>query len=180
MPVIRKTVGPQPVTDAVDTLNDLFRELHSPQEFGQPLIEEEEFSRTGLILVTVIWDRWEGLADQARSAIILQAYEQAKGVELRNRIGVSLGLTVPEAVEMGKLPYSVVPLLRKTDPVGIEDCRRAMIKLGASVLAGPDRPVLRFPTEAEAGRYRLKLTEILPGSEPVWAILQDPHPVPAE
>src|SRR5438552_10259546 len=116
MPVIRRTVGPQETpADLADARNDLVRELLRPRDFGQPLIEEEEFPRTGLLMVTVIWDRWAGVSDRNRSSAILGAYETAKGVEYRNRIAVALGLTVAEAVDVGKMPYQVVPLLRPTD-----------------------------------------------------------------
>ena len=103
MPVIRRTVGPQETpADLADARNDLVRELLRPRDFGQPLIEEEEFPRTGLLMVTVIWDRWAGVSDRNRSSAILGAYETAKGVEYRNRIAVALGLTVAEAMWKAK------------------------------------------------------------------------------
>ena len=48
-----------------------------------------------------------------------------------------------------------------------------MIDEGASTLLMADQPQLRFATQAEAEAARRRLTERLPGSDPVWVISQD-------
>src|SRR5438445_13774899 len=84
----RRTVGA-----LVERLVD---ELKSNRQSGQPLIEEEEFP-TGRIRVNVIWDEWDRVPLEDRTATILRAYEQAAGREYRDLLALSSGLTVPEA-----------------------------------------------------------------------------------
>jgi hypothetical protein len=68
------------------------------------------------------------------------------------------------------LPYQIIPALRQGDPVTPEQAREALLAEGASALAGPQAPQLRFTTEEEAEAARQRLTRRLPGSEPVWVI----------
>src|SRR5271155_5060848 len=81
-------------------------ELKSNQEFGQPFIYEQEYA-TGKLRVNVIWDEWEGIPLQERSATILRAYELAEGSCYRDRLALASGLTVPEAHASGMLPYEI-------------------------------------------------------------------------
>jgi hypothetical protein len=120
--------------------------------------------------VTVIWDDWDRLTLDERSSIILRAYELAEGAEFRDRIALPSGLTFPEAHASGMLPYTIIPGLRKGDPVTAEQVRRVMLEEGASELVVPDVPVLGFATEVEADECRKRLSERLPGSEPIWII----------
>lgn len=147
-------------------------ELRQNHASGQPVIDEQKFP-TGLMRVTVIWDAWDRLSLENRTAIILKAYELAEGRNARDTIALASGLTVPEACAAGMLPYQIIPGLRKGDPVTAEQCRKAMIEEGASTLLGPDKPQLRFATEEEAEAARTRLSERLPNSEPVWIITQD-------
>src|ERR1700722_6736096 len=71
-------------------------ELRSDREFGQPLIYEQSFE-TGKARVTVIWDAWEGVPLQDRTATILRSYEVLEGSKARERIALASGLTFPEA-----------------------------------------------------------------------------------
>jgi hypothetical protein len=123
--------------------------------------------------VTVIWDEWDRLPLEDRTAAILRAYEQAEGRDYRGRIALASGLTVPEAHAAGMLPFQIIAALRKTNPVTIEQCREAMIAQGASMLLDPSRPQLRFATEEEAKACRKRLAEGLPGSEPIWVTTQE-------
>jgi hypothetical protein len=157
-------------------VEDLARELKESHESGQPIIEELEFPRTNNLRVTVIWDRWDPIPDEDRGNVILQAYEQVEGKEFTDRIALTLGLTVPDAVETGILLYRVVPLLRAGDPVTLEQCLEAMREEGASVLADPSRPELRFLTEEDAAACCKRLAARLPGSEPVWTVVKDTPP----
>jgi hypothetical protein len=82
-------------------------------------------------------------------------------------------LTVPEATESGLLPYEVVAMVRRGDPVTLEQCRQAMIEEGASLLFDPARPRLRFATEEDAAAGVKRLIARLPGSDPVWGVTQE-------
>jgi hypothetical protein len=147
-------------------------ELRNNREFGQPVIDEQEFP-TGGIRVTVIWDEWGHLPLEDRTTVILRAYELAEGRSYRERIALASGLTVPEAHAAGMLPFQIIPALRKGDPVTLEQCHRAMIEEGASTLLGEDKPQLRFASEEEAEAARKRLAQRLPKSEEVWVITQE-------
>ena len=125
----RHTVG-----NLVERLVD---ELKSNRPSGQPMIEEEEFP-TGKLRVNVIWDEWDRVPLEDRTATILRAYEQAEGREYRDRVALASGLTVPEAHAAGMLPYQVIAAVRKGDPVTAAQCRQALIEQGASTLFGED------------------------------------------
>ena len=157
------------VGSLVDRLAD---ELRANRQSGQPMIDEQEFP-TKKLRVNVIWDEWDRVPLEDRTATILTAYEQVEGRDYRNRIALASGLTVPEAHAAGMLPYRVIPALRKGDPVTAEQCRQALLDEGASVLFGADSPQLRFATEEEAEAARKRLAERLPQSEPVWVITKE-------
>ncbi|HKI33286.1 MAG TPA: hypothetical protein VKA46_15645 [Gemmataceae bacterium] len=150
----------------------LVDELKSDRQSGQPMIEEEEFP-TKKLRVNVIWDEWERVPLEDRTATILRAYEQAEGGDYRDRIALASGLTIPEAHAAGMLPYQVIAAVRQTDPVTAEQCRRALIEEGASILFGEDQPQLRFSTEEDADAARKRLAERLPNSEPVWVVTKE-------
>ncbi|MGP0063445.1 MAG: hypothetical protein ACLQGP_07595 [Isosphaeraceae bacterium] len=82
----------------------LAEELNSGRDYGQPLVDEQEFA-TKKSRVTVIWDEWANASLEERSAIILRAYELAEGADAREKIALTSGLTVPEATAAGMLPY---------------------------------------------------------------------------
>lgn len=156
-----------------DLSDALIEELKRNRESGQPIIDEQHFPATNTIRVNVIWDRWDGVSYDDRVATIFDAYREAEGQEACDRIAMAMGLTVPEAYESGLLPFQVLPLIRKDDPVSAEQCRQAMIDEGASLLFAPDKPQLRFATQEEAEACVKRLIQRLPGSEPVWTIAQD-------
>ncbi|MBM4091778.1 MAG: hypothetical protein FJ276_20480 [Planctomycetes bacterium] len=161
-----------------DLVAELVGELREGRPFGQPLIHEQRFPETNAVRTTIIWDKWASIADDERVATILQAYEEAEGREFRDRIALAMGLTVPEAYDSGLLPIQIVTALRNTDSVTPEQCRQAMIDAGASVVSGPDHPILRFATLDEAERTVRRLTELLPDSEQVWVITQEVSRIP--
>src|SRR5437588_8108817 len=94
----------------------LAEELRHHRESGQPVIDEQEFP-TGQIRVTVIWDDWDRLPLEDRTAVILRAYDLVEGRGYRERIALASGLTVPEAHGAGMLPFQIIPALRKSDAV---------------------------------------------------------------
>jgi hypothetical protein len=88
---------------------------------------------------------------------------------------MALGLTQEEAAEMGYLPFQIVAIVRKTDPVGPNDVRKAMesvggihVKVGASLQ-------LRYPSQEYAEEAYRQLALKIPG--PYWAITQEVNPV---
>lgn len=167
----RKKIGPEGRTGNAkgELAEKLAAELKSSRESGQPIIYEQEF-RTGKIRVTVVWDAWDGIPLQERTATILRAYEIAEGTDLRDRIALASGLTVPEAHAAGMLPYQIITGLRQGDPVTPQQAREAMVAEGASQLVSPAMPQLRFATEEEAEAGRRRLIQRLPGTEPIWII----------
>lgn len=164
VPTARPTSG-----DLVELLAD---ELKADRESGQPVIYERVFP-TQKTQVTVLWDRWDQLPLEARTRIILQAYQRAEPGAPADQIALASGLTFPEAHAADMLPFQIITALRKGDPVSPEDCRQAMIAEGASTLLDPELPQLRFASEDEAEAARRRLANRLPGSEPVWTIVRD-------
>ena len=103
--------------------------------------------------LTVIWDRWEGIPDDERQSVIFQeAYDRVEGKEFRDRIALAVGLTMPEACESDLLPFEVFPIIRKGDPVTLDECREALIAEGASTLFDPSHPRIAFASPEEAER----------------------------
>jgi hypothetical protein len=147
-------------------------ELRASHESGQPTIDEQQYP-SGKSRVTVIWDDWDPLNLEDRTAVISRAYELAEGPDSRNRIALASGLTVPEAYSAGMLPFQVFPAIRKSDPVSVEECRKALIEEGASLLVSVDNPQLRFASADEAEAARNRLIRRLPKSEAVWVVTQD-------
>ena len=172
MPRKKRGVEEQPRPVRGDLAERLADELRSGRASGQPLIDEQEFP-SGKVRVTVIWDEWDRLPLEDRTAVILRAYELAEGRGYRHRIALASGLTVPEAYGAGMLPFQIIPAVRKGDAVTPEQCRRAMIEEGASTLLATDKPQLRFASEEEAEAARTRLIQRLPDSEPVWVITQE-------
>src|SRR4051794_26535640 len=101
-------------------LTELAHELKQSRESGQPVIHEQHFSRTGKMRVTVLWDKWDDVPHEERAEIILNAYENVEGKDPRENLALAVGWTFPEAYEAGMLPFQVIPLLRKGDPVSAE------------------------------------------------------------
>src|SRR4051794_35165560 len=172
MPRMRRGFQEQPRRTVASLVERLVDELNAGRHSGQPMIEEEEFP-TKKLRVNVIWDEWDRVPLEDRTATILRAYEQAEGREYRDRIALASGLTVSEAHAAGMLPYQVIAAVRKGDPVTMDQCRQALIEEGASIWFGEDNPQLRFATEEEAEAARKRLAERLPNSEPVWVITKE-------
>ncbi|MCA9207237.1 MAG: hypothetical protein KDA55_02730 [Planctomycetales bacterium] len=151
-------------------VTELANELRASRRCGQPIIHEQRFPRTDVIRTTVIWDQWDGIEENERVDVILQAYEDAEGKAFRDRVMLAIGLTTPEARDAGLLPVQVTAAVRSSDPVSVEDCQQAMIDVGASTLESPKFPQLRFATIAEAEQCVKELVSRLPASQPLWII----------
>jgi len=173
MPVKRRTIGGASTRPPDVLVRDLVAELKGTKEFGQPLVEVETFERTGLVGVTVVWDRLEPLSDAQRTAVILEAFTQAFGDPGPGGVAFALGLTVAEAVEAGKLPFALVASPRASDAISPERVRAVLDEFGGTSPAAGGLPALRFAGRDEAEACRAKLVEFLPGSDAIWTITQD-------
>jgi hypothetical protein len=172
MPRKKRGVQEQSRHPAGDLADQLADELKNDRECGQPMIDEQEFT-TGKIRVTVIWDKWDRMPLEDRTAVIHRAYELAEGSGYRDKIALASGLTVPEAHAAGMLPFQIIPALRKGDHVTPEQCRQVMIDEGASTLVEPSKPQLRFATGEDAEACRKRLIQRLPDSALVWVLTQE-------
>jgi hypothetical protein len=72
-------------------VDELAHELKQSHESGQPVIDEQHFSRTGKIRVTVLWDKWDDVPHEERAEIILKAYESAEGKDVRENVALAVG-----------------------------------------------------------------------------------------
>lgn len=172
MPYVR-TSGPTAAPPSRHgTLRDrLLAELKSESStFGQPLIVETFFDPG--IELRIFWDEWLPLSDADRSTVAIAAYSEQFGDERAGLIGLLETSTYPEAELEGSLPYEVVPLLRKSDPVTREQCEDWMREFGASEAF--DRPRLLFPTEKMAEECYKALRQHHPEAAEVWAVTQRP------
>jgi hypothetical protein len=152
--------------------NLLVDELRSPHDVGQPLVIEHQFPSTDKKQIQVIWDKFEGIAEQDRSELILSAFEQVEGKPTRDKILFASGFTVPEAAAAGILPFQVVPAKVAQVEVGTEQLFNAMKEEGASTVAGTT--TLRFPTFEDAETTKTRLDHRLPQGR--WLIVQEVIP----
>ena len=152
-------------------VDELAEELRSPKEFGWPLVIETPIPRSASKTLTVIWDTWQPYTDEFRIDTALEAYRQVEGPAALEQVALVEALTVPEARDAGRLPFRVEPFVRRDDLVTVDDCRKAMIDLGASTLENPERPEFRFPTEQMAKACQEALIKALPRSDNVWTVV---------
>jgi hypothetical protein len=156
-------------------VDELVKELGSPKKIGQPIIIEDP-AAGGRVLIHVIWDEWEGCPREERTAVIHTAYERALGVDYPERIALAIGITVPEAVAMGMLPYWVTPMGRTRQSLSEEDVQ-AILDAGGSRMSTsrmPDVPWLpgvRCATLEDAEATLDHLQRTLPKLK--WMIAQE-------
>lgn len=153
-------------------VNQLVDELKAGRASGQPFIYEETFP-TGKIRILVLWDEWKDLPLEERTNIILAAIEKSDGRDYRDKVALASGLTVPEAVASGMLPFQIIAARRKEDAVTLDQCKEAELAEGASQLFGSETLQLRFPTEESAEACKRRLIEKLPGSDDIWVVLRE-------
>jgi hypothetical protein len=150
----------------------LAQELKSPGEGAQPLILEQIIESTGSRHVHVVWDRWQEIPDEQRSAIIEEAYRQAEGPQRAAEITLASGVTPPEALVLGLLPFKLVSIRQRDDAKPtLAAYKKAITGEVAATLLGPKAEELRYPRleDAEAAKRRLEKT--LPASQ--WTIVQE-------
>lgn len=100
--------GAGPTALHTELLNRLIQELkqtplaEAPDSPVEPVVVEEQVPHSDVLHVYVRWERWREIEDDSeRSAIILDAYEAARGKDVVDRIGVAMGVTRDEARRMG-------------------------------------------------------------------------------
>lgn len=170
MPVYRRpTPGDDVPIGAIR--NDLIEELRNPKPLGQPIILEDATPQTNSVRVHVVWDRWTECPRELRHQVIEDAYMEALGSKQQLPITLALGLTVPEAIGVGLLPYQIAPAPRRTNDISDERYLEAMLKAGASTLLGRQNPQLRFATPEDAETAMESLQSELPGSK--WLIIRE-------
>jgi hypothetical protein len=173
VPFVETTLDARTENDET-VLGELIHELQSPRATGQPLIEVRNMSRGGLRHVYVIWDRWEECRPEVRAAIVREAFATVKGADYEKSIATTVSASVPEAVELGLLPYEVKPVKLLADG-DVAAARRALLAEGASVLrpypshAPGALPALHFPTEQQAEAAVARLTAATPQLD--WRIV---------
>jgi hypothetical protein len=147
----------------------LAAELKRDRECGQPFIYEQEYP-TGKLRVMVVWDQWQAMPLQERSATILRAYELAEGSPYAERIALASGLTVPEAHAAGMLPFEIIAAIRPGDPLTRAQARQALLDEGGTLYNDVH---LRLATQEEADACRQRLIHQFPGTDDVWLINRD-------
>ena len=172
MPRIKMGFEDQPRKTDAKLVERLVDELKANRESGQPFIYEQSFS-TGKIRILVIWDDWKDLPLEERTNIILSAIERSDGKDYRAKVALASGLTIPEGVAAGMLPYQIIVARRKGDKATLEQCWDAMLAEGASRLFGSNVPQLRFPTEEAAEACHKRLIKRVPNSDEIWIISRE-------
>jgi hypothetical protein len=173
--VPRHIIRPKPGREGYARLvQELAKELRQPAGKIMPYILEEEVAATGLRTVTVIWDRWKGVADEARSDIVLAAYEVAEGKKYADSVAIPSGLTPDEALALGYLPHKVEPLRRVGDSLTDAEYRRAFAEEASRTLLGKSAKELRYARAEEAHEAHDRLTAALPESS--WGVVEELRP----
>ena len=152
-------------------LKKLVQELKTPSTNVQPLILEERIPSTKSRHVRVVWDGWKELGDEQRSTVITEAYAEAEGREAAEEITIAEGLTPPEALALGLLPFKVVPARKKNDTISEEAYQKALASEGAIPVLGARARELRFARIEDAEETSARLKKALPESS--WAVVQE-------
>jgi hypothetical protein len=102
MPVINRNAAPRhqhpELVEALAT--ELGKQSEQQENADDPIIYQEAQRNSNSLHVTVLWQRWAGVPNEQRGAIILDAYEKAKKDTL-DRIAFALGVTADEAKVLG-------------------------------------------------------------------------------
>ena len=149
MPYVETTLDARTKQDD-GILAELIRELQSPKPTGQPMIEVRNMSRGGYRHVYVIWDRWAECRPEVRSGIVRDAFATVKGKDYEKSIVITIAATVPEAIDLGLLPFEVKPhkWIGLSDK-RLEPLRKALLAEGASQIEIKmyEFPLLRSRTD---------------------------------
>ncbi len=160
MPVIRPDSRWHVESPRQTLVDQLVAELAGGRSEPGAVVFEMPVEENQTLHVIVVWSKWEGIPDDDRSSIILEAYAiydaTNPGQEPRTpRITIAVGVTPEEAVATDDLlPFVLVPGLERSHPL-YEQARRDMIEAGGIEL--PTRIELRFPTLQMAREARQRL-----------------------
>jgi hypothetical protein len=149
----------------------LAQELASPGEGPQPYILEEHQPDLHTRHVHVIWDDWKALPFEQRYDILLGAYKQAEGEEAAAEVMVASGLTAPDALGLGLLPYKVEAARRKNDSHPPEAYAEAAEAEAPRTLLGHLSHGLRYARLEDAEEAVRRLRKALPRS--AWAVVRE-------
>ena len=150
----------------------LAQEIKSPGDDPQPLILEEAIDATRSRHVNVVWDQWQGLSDDQRCGVIIDAYVQAEGSGLAEAITIAAGATPEEAVALVFLPYKVVPLRgRHENKPPMAAYRKALAAEVRHTVLGLETRELRYARIEDAREAKKRLEAALAGSE--WEIIEE-------
>lgn len=175
MPLIQSNT----LTNQTDDENQLVQELYdemvravnTSQPITQPFIIEQKISPTNYLHVTVVWEKWRLISAGRRGAVIMKAYEKAAPDRV-NDITIAMGVTTEEAIDLGLLPFEVVPTIRKSDDFTEEQQKMLMKDEGA--IATPSGLSLRFPSRNLADTVCERLWD--KSSRNYWAVVQMTSP----
>jgi hypothetical protein len=156
----------------IGLLDQLIEKLSEHTSVYQPYFIEHAIKQTKTLHVTVIWDAWKRLSADARSRLVLDAYERTGKFPVL-KITVALGLTPVDAKNLGLLPFSVVPVVRKTDPIKPRELMAAIRELPIGFrFESADRVQVKFPNQDEANEAFEFLSEKV-GGNAYWALTQE-------
>ena len=150
----------------------LAQELKSDSGASQPLILEKFVKATGIRNVSVVWEAWKAVPEDARGDVILAAYETSEGKEYADTILVAEGYTPLEAANLGMLPYRVKA--EKAGPFSRANLNVAFIGEAAATVLGAKAKELRYARREDAEAAAKRLNTLLPGS--VWAVSEQTEP----
>jgi hypothetical protein len=161
-------------TSVASLTRQLAAHIGAPVSLVEPFIVEDRVPQTRSRHVTVIWNAWKNLPRDVRSRIILDAYQSSNRLH-GDTVRVALGLTQQEAFDRGYLPFQIVPMIRKSDPVSPGEIRKALASIGGIHVKVDSARQVRFPSQSHAEEAYRRLAEKIHG--PYWAITQEIAPI---
>ncbi len=157
-----------------EQIKALFKELTAAGGGLQPLILEHVVQPGPVRYVTVIWDKWKDVPEDVRPQIVLAAYERAESKGYADSIMTAEAMTATEALSLGLLPFSVVPMRRQDDSVGLDEYRKALGEEAKRTVLGAKAKELRYARQEDADAAFNRLTKRLPGSQ--WTVAKQVEP----
>jgi hypothetical protein len=149
----------------------LVQELTAPGTDLEPLILEERVPATQSRHVYVVWDAWRGIAEEERSAIIVEAYTRAEGEDAAAQVTIASGVTPEEARVLGLLPWKVLPIRDGSKSPSEEEYKKAIAAEARRTLFGARARELRYARREDAEAAKERLEKALPGSS--WTVIQE-------
>jgi hypothetical protein len=150
-------------------MGELAEELRRPRPMGQPRVLVKQVGKKRVRHVYVLWDAWDDVPPPVRADIVYDAFAEVKGAEYEQSIALVVTATMPEAADLGLLPFQV--RLRGSYQPETElsaRCKKAMMVIGASTLRNPAEPELRFGSDEEAQKAVEELRRLVPDAE--WGV----------